>query len=55
MNCIKTEKKTIGLVTPSSPAPACFPKRFQRGVENLESMGFCIWSHFEIQVVQIGE
>lgn len=40
MNCIKTEKKTIGLVTPSSPAPACFPERFQRGVENLENMGF---------------
>ena len=32
----------IGLVTPSAPAPARFPDRYKRGVNNLESLGFTV-------------
>jgi muramoyltetrapeptide carboxypeptidase len=31
---------TIGLVTPSAPAAGLYPRRFERGVAQLESLGF---------------
>ena len=37
---VKNTPVEIGLVTPSAPAPALFPARFQRGVEALEKLGF---------------
>lgn len=33
---------TIGIVSPASPVAAFCPKRFARGVENLEKMGFSV-------------
>lgn len=33
---------TIGLVTPSAPAAGLYPRRFQRGVTQLRSMGFTV-------------
>ena len=36
------EIKTIGMVTPSAPAPALFPERFNRGIKWLEKIGFSI-------------
>ncbi len=34
------EGETVGVVSCASPVPAPRPKRFERGVRNLEAMGF---------------
>ncbi|MDX6483207.1 MAG: hypothetical protein QOE95_978, partial [Gaiellaceae bacterium] len=31
---------TIGIVTPSVPAPAGAPRRFERGIDQVERLGF---------------
>lgn len=36
------QRKTIGMVTPSAPAPALFPERYNRGIEWLIREGFLI-------------
>lgn len=33
---------TIGIITPSFPAPARFPERYARGIEQLKRMGFIV-------------
>lgn len=33
---------TIGIITPSYPAPSSFPKRYERGLNQLKTMGFKI-------------
>ena len=38
----KTTKKCIGIVTPSTPAPALFPERYNRGKKQLTDLGFNI-------------
>ena len=35
-------KYTLGIVTPSSPAPALFPERYNRGLNYLKSLGFSV-------------
>lgn len=35
-------KYCIGIVTPSSPAPALFPERYKRGLKSLTNLGFSI-------------
>ena len=37
---VGNKKIGIGLITPSAPAPALFPERFERGVDRLEALGF---------------
>src|SRR3989442_3930121 len=34
------KRDTIGIVSPASPFPAWFPRRFARSVNNLESKGY---------------
>ncbi|MGM0845134.1 MAG: S66 family peptidase [Bacillota bacterium] len=35
-----TKGDTIGIITPSSPAPVLFTERYQRGLKQLQNMGF---------------
>lgn len=38
----KTIEKCVGIVTPSTPAPALFPERYNRGKKQLTNLGFNI-------------
>ncbi|SRR6266849_9230546 len=48
MNLVKPGRlakgDTVGIISPSSPAAAWVPQRFERGIQTLEDMGYSVWT-----------